>query len=158
MTRPDLSLSSTETAMFRSACETILAANQALYLTGTIAGTQGHCLTPLPRVTVRLFDGFWTQTALEPDHVKAELELVSAILRPLLVALARSWPRAWVPPRLGIMTDGSGMIFCPVLPSPEEERWPQRLLSSRSCTVELLPFAVGSSWSMVNNSRGDAYH
>lgn len=158
MADPGLSLSGVEAALFRSACGKILAANEALYLTATIAGDTGFPLTPLPQVRVCLFDGFWKQAVSHSCALEPELAVVSAIMRPMLIALAKSWPPHWVPAQLGIMTDGSGIVFSPELPNPEEEHWSLRLLSRDVSIVELLPFIAGSPWSMLNGATADSHH
>ncbi|GGB74549.1 hypothetical protein GCM10010833_32220 [Blastomonas aquatica] len=88
----------------------------------------------------------------------AEFEQVGAILRPLLASLAQLWPSDWVPEKLGIMTDGSGIAFCPELPSPEAGRWSERIILKDVRAVELLPFAAGSPWSILNTTVNATQH
>lgn len=147
-----------ETALFRSASTAILAANRAVYLTGTIVHGTDLTIVQRPCFRLRLFDGFLRQRGLRSRGVEGELAVVSTILKSSLTSLARSWPPGWVPAKLGVMTDGSGIVFSPELPDPEEERWSERLISKDVCSVELLPFATGSPWSMFNVPASASRH
>lgn len=157
-TRSGLPLSSAQAATFRSACTRILGVHGALYLTGTIAGRADTRRVEYPRIRFCLFDGFWKPTAVQAEVAAADIEHVGAILRPLLASLAQSWPSDWVPENLGIMTDGSGIVFCPELPSPNAERWSERLILKDVSTIELLPFAAGSPWSIFNTVVSESHH
>ena len=157
-TRPGLLLSNEHAAIFRSACTTILDINDALFLTGTIARPRNIRHMQKPYVRLCLFDGFWKRTAFQTGVAAIECKQVGTILRSLLAALAQSWPPDWVPDHLGILTDGSGIVFCPELPSPEAEDWPERVVSNDVSAVDLLPFVPGSPWSKLNAAISHSHH
>jgi len=64
----------------------------------------------------------------------------------LLLALSPRWPAATPPSRLGIVTDGTGVGFCPDDPSPLASGWMTRQQRDAHRLTCLLPFATNAVW------------
>ena len=67
-------------------------------------------------------------------------------------ALRPRWPASMPPRRLGVVTDGTGLGFCPDDPSPLAPGWLSRQARDRHCLTCLLPFAAEGAWATLTRS------
>jgi hypothetical protein len=66
--------------------------------------------------------------------------------------LNQRWP-AYAPPlRLGVITDGMGLGFCPQDPWPLAPDWLSRQIQGQSSLTEILPFDPRSTWRMLTGA------
>lgn len=69
-------------------------------------------------------------------------------------ALSPRWPASMPPRRLGVVTDGTGLGFCPDDPSPLAPGWLSRQARDRASLTCLLPFAPEGAWAALMASAG----
>jgi hypothetical protein len=67
-------------------------------------------------------------------------------------ALRPRWPASMPPRRLGVVTDGNGVGFCPDDPCPLAPGWLSRRARDRASLTCLLPFAAHGGWTALTGS------
>jgi hypothetical protein len=61
--------------------------------------------------------------------------------------LARRWPAEALPPKIALLTDGTGLALCPDHPSGFSAEWLAKHRAGALPLTFILPFAGGRSWS-----------
>lgn len=74
----------------------------------------------------------------------------------LVDCLVRCWPSNALPPAVGIVTDGIGVVFSPDHPSPMSPAWLMRHQTDQCPTAVLLPFSSSSAWTRLTSRPIDA--
>ena len=96
--------------------------------------------------------------ALErPEAAAAALELKA---RAPIVArhLARRWPANAVPPRIGVVTDGTGVAVSPGHPAALTSAWLSDHAARRAPADALLPFRASGPWALAEPEPDLALH
>lgn len=98
--------------------------------------------------------------AIDPLSLRGMLDLGDAAVRQALAAfehagarliaeLARRWPANAVPPAIGVVTDGGGVVFSPDLPSPLMPDWLALQQGGGAAAATLLPFSEIGAWALL---------
>ena len=83
-----------------------------------------------------------------PAHQCAYPSVQAALRRaalPLLQALRARWPDYARPARIGIVTDGAGVVFSPNEPWPLAPDWLVRQVRASGTLMQILPIATNTS-------------
>ena len=67
----------------------------------------------------------------------------------LFAILQERWPAYAQPPRLGVITDGTGIGFSPDDPWPLRPGWLSHQILAKTQFTPILPFDAKGSWSML---------
>jgi hypothetical protein len=94
---------------------------------------------------------------LQDPGVARHIAAFAACGQRLLVELARRWPSYAVPPAIGIVTDGGGVVFSADHPSPLSPDWLARHQAGLCVPTKLLPFSGASAWSLLTAPRADRW-
>ena len=137
-------LTSEQINAVRTCATRLLARMKASYLSCELVSNDED-----ERLQLRFFDAFFQPLHVTTRGTDRDASGLRYELEQLLELLLESWPPNAHPVRLGVMTDGSGMCFCPELPSPAGEGWAGRVLSGEVRSLHLLPFARTSPWSLL---------
>ena len=77
------------------------------------------------------------------------LNAITRTARTLLGSLGDRWPPYARPPRLGVVTDGTGVAFSPNEPWPLAPEWLFRHFGHGDGLRHILPFAANGNWAAL---------
>jgi len=138
----------------------MLAANGASLLTVTLCAEQRDAAMPIVLWNAELTpDAAASRAILAPTYrFRAVAKAVETAADALFAVLRPRWPAAAPPAGLGVMTDGTGLGFCPDDPSPLAPGWVGRQLRDPARLTCLLPFGADGAWPMMTSmSRVNRY-
>lgn len=88
--------------------------------------------------------------ALDQTDIRRALYIFEQAGERLLASLVRRWPANAAPPAIGIVTDGSGVVFSSDHPSPLYPNW-LALHQGGMCTpTTLLAFSRNGAWASLS--------
>lgn len=132
----------------------LLAASDAALLTVILSPLDRDRSRPVTLWDGRLLrDAERTAAIAVPGYrFRSVVKAVEQAADDLFASLRPRWPGATPPPGLGVVSDGSGLGFCPDDPWPLAPGWMARQVRDPARLTCLLPFAPGGAWSTLTRS------